>query len=76
MDSTCSTSAPWLFSFYHPNSSLKIEKAKALSYSYAYAVCGRFINQTSTPGSYLLSYIPANCNSKHTELFLNLKFDF
>jgi hypothetical protein len=76
-DSTCSTSPPWLFSFYYPNGTTQVEKIRALSYSYAYAICGRFINQTSAEGSYSLNLFPSKClNEKHTEIFLNSEFDF
>lgn len=72
MDSTCSTSPPWLFSFYNPDGTLQEEKVRTLSYSYAYAICGKVLNQTNSQGSYSLSLIPVKClNNKNTEVFLN-----
>lgn len=48
-----------------------------LAYSYAYAICGSFLNQTHSPGSFSLSLMPKKClNNKNTELFLNEVFDF
>ncbi len=71
MDSTCSTNPQWLHSFYYPNSTLQTEKVQTLSYSYAYAICGKYIKQSRASGSYSLNYFPADCGSKHTEIFLN-----
>lgn len=66
MDSTSSTHPPQLQSFYYPNSTLQVEKVQALAYSYVYALCGRYINQTRGIGSYTLSFFPSDCNGKYT----------
>jgi hypothetical protein len=76
MDSTCSTNPPWLHAFYYPNGTLQQEKVQTLAYSYAYAICGRVSNQAHATGSYTLSFFPADCGEKHTEVFLNLEWDF
>ena len=67
MDSTCSTNPQWLHAFYYHNGTLQTQKVKTLSYSYAYAICGSYINQTHSQGSYSLSLIPKKClNNKTT----------
>ena len=76
MDSTCSTNPPWLHAFYYPDGSLQQQKVKTLAYSYAYAICGRVIDQAHQPGSYSLHWYPTDCGAKHTEIFLNMEFDF
>ena len=65
-DSTCSTNPPWLHAFYYPNATLQLNKIKVLSYSYAYAICGKFVKQDHGRGSYALTYFPSDCRGKYT----------
>ena len=58
-------------SFYDNDGNLQETKVKALARPYAYAICGRYIKQSRTTGSYSLNFFPADCGSKHTEIFLN-----
>lgn len=60
-DSTCSTNPPWEHSLYYPNGTLQFNKVFALSYPYAYAVCGSPIAQQSSLNTYILSFVPAKC---------------
>jgi hypothetical protein len=66
MDSTCSTNPPWLHAFYYPNSTLQTEKVQTLASSYAYAICGKYISQSKSAGSYSLNFFPGDCQGKHS----------
>lgn len=47
-----------------------MNKVKALSHPYAYAVCGDLIESTFTTASYRLVYKPGQCKGE-TEIYIN-----
>lgn len=65
-DSTSSTSPPWEQSLYYPNGTTQEKKIFALSYPYAYAICGTPISQTYALNTYTLEFIPRVCGNKQT----------
>lgn len=78
-DVTTAASPPTIESFYGPNGELQSRKVKALSRTYAQAICGNPVGMTFDPlfsDFYLLfTYIKSlNCDSQPTVVYFNQEF--
>ena len=65
-DSTCSSNPSWEHAFYYPNGTVQLKKVHALSYPYAYAICGSPVKQTHDDHSYSLTFKPKKCQNRNT----------
>ena len=65
-DSTCSSNPSWEHAFYYPNGTVQLQKVHALSYPYAYAICGNPVKQTHDDHSYSLTFKPKKCQNRNT----------
>lgn len=76
-DITTAASPGTTESFYDVNGHLQMNKVKALSRPYAYAICGKPLEETFNKGIYTLSWVPnKDCFDKNTEIFLSTAFYF
>jgi len=75
-DITTQSSPPTIESFYENDGSLQERKVKALSRTYAHAICGVPTNMLFDPASshFSLSYIAGPCNGQATIVYLNEKW--
>ena len=64
-------------SFYDEDGNLQENKVKALSRSYAYAICGMPISEQFTNGKFTLKwFVSKQCYNKNTEIFLSEGFHY
>lgn len=57
-------------SFYYENGTLQMNKIRALTHPYAYAICGQPISSKFTNTSFDLTWKPGKCEAD-TEIFIN-----
>lgn len=76
-DITTAASPGTTESFYDVHGNLQENKVKALARPYAYAICGRPVQEKFHGGIYYLSWVAdRDCFNKNTEIFLSTAFHF